>query len=490
VRRRIWIDQVHVPVTLSRFGLSLLLTGIACHRRATLQRASLLLRQGNVELRPKFVSTHTRLLNSGLALRALGYFAENVDKGFMISASFAADDRLGPGLACIEGTLNWTDGSEQTLRLASISIQSVTPREFKVPVGSHTIGIALATHNPKPLLFRRQIESIRKQSYNDWVCVVSDDGSVPSSLLEIRSVLGNDPRFILVAAGNQVGIYRNFERAIALVPAACQWIALSDQDDEWAPDKLEILIREAKRTQSPIVFSDLAIWSDVGQRLADTFWIYRRLEYKNLSAIAIANTVTGMAMLISSRILPIAMPFPALPGAPYHDRWLTLAGLTTGEIHYVDRALARYIQHGGNNAGVLKRSPPAVVLMLQFAGCLINLLVTPLPSSLRKMVPKWMQLIEYWNNTETLSLRLQIAALQQRLPKEQWRPEVWTRLDKISTRPAFAIFKAPLKSLLDPYRRHMVAGLALGPFAAFLIFLGLKQFRLLPRFRAVREPNS
>ena len=146
----------------------------------------------------------------------------------------------------------------------------------------------------------------------------------------MQAVLKEDPRFALVIGSNNAGVYRNFERAVALLPEACRWIAFADQDDEWAPDKLEVLIGEGVRTQSNIVFSDMAIYSASGRRLADTFWMYRRLEFQSPAAIAIANTVTGMAMLFRSSVVATAMPFPALPEPSYHDRWIALVGLARG----------------------------------------------------------------------------------------------------------------------------------------------------------------
>ncbi len=44
----------------------------------------------------------------------------------------------------------------------------------------------------------------------------------------------------------RLGFLRNFERAIALAPAAAELIALADQDDRWDRDKLDVLARRPR----------------------------------------------------------------------------------------------------------------------------------------------------------------------------------------------------------------------------------------------------
>ena len=128
--RKIWLEKLHHPITLSRFGFSLLLTGSVGENRATFRDITLVLKQGIVELSPKFVSIRTGLLSPKLATQALGRFVENLDKGFAISATFPPDKRIVPGLACLEATILWSDGFEHSLRLATTTIQMINSYRF------------------------------------------------------------------------------------------------------------------------------------------------------------------------------------------------------------------------------------------------------------------------------------------------------------------------------------------------------------------------
>ena len=59
-----------------------------------------------------------------------------------------------------------------------------------------TVAIAMATHEPDRELLARQVDSIRAQTHEDWVCVVSDDASGPAGVKAIEEVLEGDERFV------------------------------------------------------------------------------------------------------------------------------------------------------------------------------------------------------------------------------------------------------------------------------------------------------
>ncbi len=202
----------------------------------------------------------------------------------------------------------------------------------------------MATFNPDPRLFRAQVESIRAQSGVDWHCFVSDDCSGPESLSMIESVLADDPRFTLSASSARLGFYRNFERALGMVPDGFELIALCDQDDFWHPDKLASLVVGLGGAQ--LVYSDQRLVTADGALISETYWSSRSNNHTNFASLLIANTVTGAASLFRRGVLERALPFPEVPGEQYHDHWLALIAMATGDIAYVDRPLYDYVQHG------------------------------------------------------------------------------------------------------------------------------------------------
>ncbi len=126
------------------------------------------------------------------------------------------------------------------------------------------------------------------------------------------------------------------------------FVALADQDDRWYPDKLERLAATlAGAPAARLAFSDMRITDGAGTVLSDTYWYLRRERHDDMASLMVANVVTGGASLFRRDLLDDALPFPpADPGhAVYHDHWLALCALGTGEIAYLDEPTYDYTRH-------------------------------------------------------------------------------------------------------------------------------------------------
>lgn len=211
------------------------------------------------------------------------------------------------------------------------------------------VAICMATFEPDPRLLERQIASIREQTHERWVCLISDDGSGPERLERLRALTAGDERFTLLVGEERLGFYANFERALGMVPPDAALVALADQDDRWYPEKLAALI--AARGEAELAYSDMRIVDESGQVISDTFWRGRRNNYTDLASMLLANTVTGAASLFRRELLDLVLPFPEPVGDPFHDQWIASVALATGTIAYVDRPLYDYVQHGAAARG-------------------------------------------------------------------------------------------------------------------------------------------
>ena len=211
------------------------------------------------------------------------------------------------------------------------------------------VAICMATFDPEPRLLERQIASIREQTHGSWVCLISDDRSEEARFRDLRSITAGDPRFVLSRSSAKLGFYRNFERALAMVPAGAAFVALADQDDRWYPEKLAELLAHADDAQ--LVYSDMRVVEASGRALSHTFWQGRRNNYTNLGSLLLANTVSGAASLFRSELLGRVLPFPPPLGRSFHDQWIASVALATGRIAYVDRPLYDYVQHRGASLG-------------------------------------------------------------------------------------------------------------------------------------------
>jgi len=213
------------------------------------------------------------------------------------------------------------------------------------------VAICLATHNPPPDLFERQIETIRAQSHERFVCLISDDVSEPRAFERIERAVGRDSRFIVSRAESRLGFYRNFERCLSLVPDVASFVALCDQDDSWHPDKIATLAGELEAHDAMLVFSDMNVVTADGRLIGATYWLDRKNNFSEMGSLLLSNTVTGAASLFRRELLDDVLPFPPDVGQPYHDHWIACVALALGQIAYVDRPLHDYVQHQENALG-------------------------------------------------------------------------------------------------------------------------------------------
>ena len=101
------------------------------------------------------------------------------------------------------------------------------------------ISIAMATYNGSKYL-SEQIDSILSQTYSDFELVVTDDCSTDDTFSILSYYASMDSRIRIYENESNLGFRDNFAKAIGLCVG--DYVALSDQDDIWLPNHLELLI--------------------------------------------------------------------------------------------------------------------------------------------------------------------------------------------------------------------------------------------------------
>ncbi|GEP04392.1 glycosyltransferase [Methylobacterium oxalidis] len=365
IERDIWIsvDGRVPPALLTRQGAALGLRGFVHHPSTRIAALQLRLIQGGHSVEARQV-----ILEDGLLGPTEAGIDDAFDGGFYVSAVFPPCEALRDGQAWIDATVTWDRGTASCLRLASVDlirVDPITESDSAAAAGPARIGIAMATFNPDLALFARQIGSIRAQTHPDWICVISDDGSQPEILRAIAASIEDEPRFRLLPSGRNLGFYRNFERACAALPPSCAFVALSDQDDVWLPERLARQIATAEAVPYCCCYSDMAIVQPQGAVVSPTYWVHREARWGSLGGLLLANVVTGMTVLARRELIDEALPFPATPGLTYHDHWIALVAGRRGSLRYVAEPLVRYVQHGGNHTGALVRWPDSQDVLRQ-----------------------------------------------------------------------------------------------------------------------------
>jgi hypothetical protein len=144
-------------------------------------------------------------------------------------------------------------------RIATAKAARPTAAAWPAGAAGPRVAIAMATYDPPGDLLERQLESIRSQTHQNWICLISDDCSRPERFAALEAAIAGDERFVLSRSPRRLGFYRNFERALELVPPDAEYVAMADQDDEWRPGKLAALLEQIGDAQ--LIYSDARVVS-------------------------------------------------------------------------------------------------------------------------------------------------------------------------------------------------------------------------------------
>jgi len=220
------------------------------------------------------------------------------------------------------------------------------------------VDILLATHNGAEFL-GAQLDSILCQTLENWRLLVRDDCSADATPSILAGYQARFPDKITILSGEdrKLGAAGNF--SLLLTAADADYIMLCDQDDVWAPGKIEksmAVMEGLERLHGPalplLVHTDLAV-TDCGLTpIAGSLWKFQHSDPVNgvaLNRLLTQNVVTGCTVMINRALRDLALPIPA--GAVMHDWWLALVSSAFGAMGNIPEPTVLYRQHGANDIG-------------------------------------------------------------------------------------------------------------------------------------------
>lgn len=226
------------------------------------------------------------------------------------------------------------------------------------------IDIVLATYNGEKFL-AEQIRSIQNNNgYQKWISqlLVIDDGSTDATFSIVKELSLHDEKIVwLTNTSTRHGASNNF--AFGLAQTLSPYIMLSDQDDVWLPEKIQLSLDKIKQLEKEsgsvplLVFSDKEIVDEKLQTICSSYFKLRDIPkdwHVKPEQLCQQNVVSGCTMLFNRALLNKAMPIPEQ--AYMHDWWLALVANKCGKLELIDKPLIKYRQHDNNTIGVNKRS--------------------------------------------------------------------------------------------------------------------------------------
>ncbi len=209
------------------------------------------------------------------------------------------------------------------------------------------ISIAMATYNGSRYL-RDQLDSILSQTIQDFEIVICDDCSTDSTMSLLDKYSAKDSRIHVYQNEHNLGFKENFSKAISLCNG--DYIALSDQDDIWMEDHLEMLFNALNEHNAVLACGDATIIDSNGNEMGLTSSFIDGMDAVPMNNIEKArhillceNSFQGSSMLMRRSLAERAIPIPSAIG--FHDTWIAALACFFGGLTYIQAPVLRYRRH-------------------------------------------------------------------------------------------------------------------------------------------------
>jgi len=209
------------------------------------------------------------------------------------------------------------------------------------------ISVCIATFNGEHYI-QEQLDSILHQLTEGDEIIISDDSSTDRT---VEIIKGYQSTYITLLE-NQTFKSPTFNFENALQYAKNEMIFLSDQDDIWENNKVEIMMKHLQTYD--LVLSDASIVNEKGQQLEPSFFNLNHSK-SGLVRNLMKNSYIGCTMAFNRNILTHALPFPK--NIPMHDWWIGVVAELFGNIYFHKEPLTRYRRHHANVSASADQSP-------------------------------------------------------------------------------------------------------------------------------------
>ena len=211
------------------------------------------------------------------------------------------------------------------------------------------VQILLPTYNGERYL-QPLLQSLLDQDHKELEVLIRDDASTDRTR-EVLAGYADNPRVRVILGNKNLGVVRSFFELMRMSSPEVDYIALSDQDDVWQPDKVSRALGflESASTDRPTIYASRVAVVDEALRLMHLSQRPGRpLAFGNA---LVQNLLPGCTMVMNRAACDLVVA--RLPDFTFvHDWWIYLVLSVCGEIRYDDESRILYRQHAQNVIGI------------------------------------------------------------------------------------------------------------------------------------------
>lgn len=216
------------------------------------------------------------------------------------------------------------------------------------------ISVCMATYNGEKYI-KEQLSSILSQLSEKDEIIVSDDSSIDKTVEIIESF--KDKRIKILKNNKFRQPNLNFENALKYSKGDI--IFLSDQDDVWVENKVEIILNQLKKYD--LIVSDAFI-TDKKLNITNESLFSEVNSNRGILKNIIKNTYYGCCMAFKRKVLKKALPFPKTREIG-HDLWLGIIADRYFKVKFLKEKLIYFRRHE-NTLTTIKKSKRRLIVKL------------------------------------------------------------------------------------------------------------------------------
>ncbi len=239
---------------------------------------------------------------------------------------------------------------------------------------SALVAILLCTYNGARFL-AEQLDSLEKQTHQNWMVIASDDGSTDATLEVLQQYQVKwPPGKITIRNGPQKGFCQNFLSLACDPNILAEYYAFCDQDDVWLPNKLTVALENIignEQVDIPYLYC------------GRTKYVTEKLKPCGISPLfvfppsfrnALVQSIAGGNTMVFNQVAKLLLEKVGPVDVPSHDWWMyQLISGVEGDVFYDRNPQLLYRQHefalvGGNNSFPAKMERVWMLLQGRFRG--------------------------------------------------------------------------------------------------------------------------